>query len=98
MPGALLPLCLLRRSELQTAEAALAASPPLSRLMVVVRMLNAGSLLLSIFMAACIRQSVCSPAARLATFAACDGLPGSSDGPTEALWCMWNDVSTHRNR
>lgn len=36
MPGALLPLWLLRRSELQTAEAALAAPPPLSRLLIVV--------------------------------------------------------------
>ena len=36
MPGQLLPLWLLRRSELQTAEAALAAPKPLDRLLVVV--------------------------------------------------------------
>jgi hypothetical protein len=36
MPGQLLPLWLLRRSELQTAEAALAAPRPLNRLLIVV--------------------------------------------------------------
>lgn len=36
MPGQLLPLWLLRRSELQTAEAALAAPKPLDRLLIVV--------------------------------------------------------------
>ena len=36
MPGQLLPLWLTRRSELQTAEAALAAPKPLDRLLIVV--------------------------------------------------------------
>ena len=38
MPGQLLPLWLLRRSELQTVEAALAAPKPLDRLLIVVSM------------------------------------------------------------
>ncbi len=46
MPGALLPLWLMRRSELQVAEAALAAPEPFTRLIVVVRILLTPDLVL----------------------------------------------------